>query len=569
MESLRKAALLAALGCAGCFLGPGPAGSAGSSTGSGTGGASSSTGTTGGTSLGGAIGTGTGGISTGGGIGTTGGSTTGGSTTGIADAGAPAPVWVGIIGSGANLAVGVYGAPVLSTARKYGNLKLEDNGPDPRYAFDGGGLFSLVPIVEPIRSQPLPGWSDYQYPNNILGETPTHRACQSADGAVTRERWRRPGLDPDRGWDHLGHCIGDINKEGTGRAYPASLDEARAIAALAADAGRTLRYDGIVVTHGECDAYNLLYEAQLLQLWFDYNNDLRRITGQDGGVPLIETQQSAIDPYPDGTGSMLEQWQAGLDYPGQIICAGPKYQYAYAPDDFHLLASGYIRLGEKYAEVIAATESNRGWAPLQPTGITHVGNVVTVTLQDSFPPLSWDDNQPAGHQTANTAWAAGRGFEVTDLGSGSELPISSAEISGDDVILTLGFDPDAGALPDGGILVGYAMTGDTLGVLAAGQPAGRHGALRDSDPLVGIDAETLTVQVTQGSATISGIFNYRAVWDRVAPGELPKETVVLAVDPTSSYITLSNSWPGETGGAQLTFWHEQRNYCVDFQLSVP
>ncbi len=321
---------------------------------------------------------------------------------------------------------------------------------------------------------------------------------------------------------------------------------------------------------GECDAYaDLAYEAELLQLWFDYNADLRRITGQDGGIPLVESQQSSIDPYSDGSGSMLELWRASVDHPGQIVCAGPKYQYAYAPDAYHLLASGYIRLGEKYAEVISAIEAGHGWTPLQPTRVTHVGNLVTVSFEDSFPPLDWDGNQPAGHQIANTAWAMGRGFEVTDLGTSLELPIASAEISGDDVVLTLGFDPDAGVLPDGGVKVGYAMTGDNLGVLETGQPAGRHGALRDSDPLVGIDAETLSVQVTQGSANITGLFNYRAVWDRVAPGELPKETVVLAVDSTNSVITLSNPWPGPTGAAQLTFWHEERNYCVDFQLTVP
>jgi len=477
-------------------------------------------------------------------------------------------VWVGVIGSGANLSVGVYGSPVLSTTRKYGNLKLEDDGPDPRYTFDGGGLFSLVPLVEPIRPMPLPGWTDYQYPNNIFGETP-HTALANQLTALSLAADAGELVSFATVVGTIYSCIGDINKEGTGRAYSSSLSEARAIAAIAADAGRTIRYDGVVLTQGECDWYNLLYETQLLQLWFDYNADMRRITGQDGGVALIETQQSAIDPYPNGEGSMLELWQAGVDYPGQIVCAGPKYQYAYAPDAYHLLSSGYIRLGEKYAEVMAAIEAGQGWTPLQPATVTHVGNIVTVSFQDSFPPLSWDDNQPAGHQTANTAWAMGRGFEVTDLGTSQELTISSAEISGDDVVLTLGFDPDAGVIPDGGIEVGYAMTGDMLGVLEAGQPAGRHGALRDSDPFVGIDAETLTVEVTQGSATISGLFNYRAVWDRVAPGELPRETVVLAIDSTSSYITLSNPWPGATGSTELTFWHEQRNYCVDFQMSVP
>ncbi len=564
MASMRMAVLLAALGCDGCLCAIAD-GSSSASAASTTGGPSPVSGTaagatssSNGTSGGGATSTGT--------TGTTGGvsSTTSGSTTGPP----PLPVWVGVIGSGANLSVGVYGSPVLSTTRKYGNLKLEDDGPDPRYSFDGGGLFSLVPLVEPIRPLPLPGWSDYQYPNNIFGETP-HTALANQLTALSLAADAGELISIPTVVGTIYSCVGDINKEGTGRAYSSSLSEARAIVAIAADAGRTVRYDGVVLTQGECDSYNLLYETQLLQLWFDYNTDLRRITGQDGGVPLIETQQSAIDPYPNGEGSMLELWQASLDYPGQIICAGPKYQYAYAPDAYHLLASGPVRLGEKYAEVIAAVEAGRNWKPLQPSAATHVGNVVTVAFQDSFPPLNWDDNQPPGHQTANTAWAAGRGFEVTDLGTGQELPISSAAISGDDVVLTLGFDADAGVIPDGGIEVGYAMTGDMLGVLEAGQPAGRHGALRDSDPLVGVDAETLTVQVTEGSTTIQGLFNYRAVWDRVAPGELPRETVVLAIDPTSSYLTLSNPWLGPTGSAELMFSHEQRNYCVDFQVTVP
>ena len=567
---MRKAAFVAVLGCGGCLgsliSGAGGAPTAGTTGGSSSGVASSGTTAGGGSTTGAGTSSGTG--TAGGSSGTSTGGTTGGSTTGAPDAGAALPPWIGVIGTGANLGIGVYGSPVLSTARKYHNLKLEDDGPDPRYAFDGGGRYSLVPLVEPLRPLPLPGWSDYQYPNDIFGETPhTALGNQLTALSLAADAGELVSVQTDVGdpWS----CIGDVDREGSGRAYQASLAEARVISALAADAGRAMRYDAVVLTGGECDSYDLGYEPKLLQLWVDYDGDLRGITGQDGGVTLVETQQSAIDPYPDGTGSMLELWQAGVDYPGKIVCAGPKYQYAYAPDSYHLLPSGYVRLGEKYAEVVAAIEAGRGWAPLEPTGATHAGNLVTISFRVAFPPLNWDENQPAGHQTANTAWAMGRGFEVTDLASGLQIPIESAEISGDDVVLTLGFDPDAGALPDGGIELGYAMTTDAPGVLVAGQPAGRHGALRDSDPLVGIDAETLDVQVVQGSATVTGLFNYRAVWDRVAPGELPKETVVLAVDPASSTLTLSNPWPGPTGTDALTFWHEQRNYCVDFQMRLP
>jgi len=568
MVILRWGALLFVLGCGACTLsaisGATSGGNAGetstaSSTGTSTGAASSSS------AAASSTGAGTTGTSSGGG---TTGTSSGGSTTGAPDAGISPPVYVGIIGSGQSLSVGVYGYPVLSTTRKYDNLKLEDDGPDPRYSFAPGGLWSLVPLVEPIRPQPLPGWSDDQYPNNIYGETPhTALANQLTAISLANDAGELISIQTVVGWS--GHCMTDIDKEGTGRAYPSSLDEARVAMTLAADAGWTVRYDGVVLTHGECDAYNLAYEAQLLQFWYDYNADLPPITGQDGGIPIIETQQSSVDPYADGTGSMLEQWRAGVDYPGKVICAGPKYQYGYAADNLHLPAPGYIRLGEKYAEVVSAIEAGNGWKPVQPSTIQHVGNVVTVSFEDSFPPLNWDDAQPAGHQTNNTAWALGRGFEVTDLGTSAQLPIASAEIEGDDVVLTLGFDPDAGVLPDGGILVGYGMTGDTLGVFATGTPAGRHGALRDSDPLVGVDTETLVVGVTHGSPSATGLFTYRALWDRVTGDSLPAGTVVLAIDPSNAALTLSQPWSGQTGNAELTFWHDQRNYCVNFQMQVP
>ncbi len=464
------AIVLVALGCGACTLAVGPPPATTTSAASASAGSSSTTGAVAASSSTSGGATSSGSSSSGGTTGSAGGGTTGttssGSTTGPPG---PRPVIVGVIGTGQSLSVGVYGYPVLSDTAKYANLKLEDDGPDPRYAFDGGGVYSLVPLVEPIRPQSLPGWSDDQYPNNIYGETPhTALANQLTALSLAADAGNLVSIQTVVGWS--GHCMSDIDKEGTGRAYPSSLAEARVAMALATDAGRTVRYDAIVLTHGECDAYNLAYETALFQLWSDYNSDLPLITTQDGGVPLIETQQSTVDPYPDGTGSMLEQWQAGVDYPGQIICAGPKYQYAYAPDNLHLPSAGYIRLGEKYGEVVAAIESGRGWTPLQPSGATHVGNVVTVSLEDSFPPLDWDENQPAGHQSANTSWALGRGFEVTDLGTGAALPISSAAISGETVVLTLGFDPDAGVIPDGGVEVGYAMTGDTLGT-SCGWPA--------------------------------------------------------------------------------------------------
>src|SRR5207237_7143711 len=92
----------------------------------------------------------------------------------------------------------------------------------------------------------------------------------------------------------------------------------------------------IVFTHGESDNANAsAYETGVFQLYRDYNADLPAITGQKQSIVLIASQQVSAPPTGDGTtnvplgGTALAIWHAGLDHPGQIVCAGPKYQYKY------------------------------------------------------------------------------------------------------------------------------------------------------------------------------------------------------------------------------------------------
>src|SRR5207249_237711 len=82
------------------------------------------------------------------------------------DAGPPPPIpWIGIIGTGQSLSVGAAGIPLLSTTQPYGNMKLLDTGPDPKY--DGNGdVLSLTPLVAPFR----PGGNGGPYPTNVVGE---------------------------------------------------------------------------------------------------------------------------------------------------------------------------------------------------------------------------------------------------------------------------------------------------------------------------------------------------------------------------------------------------------------
>ncbi len=479
--------------------------------------------------------------------------------------------WIGIVGTGQSLSVGVQGTPIIDRTQPYHNLKLLDQGPAPQYPLDGGGQLSLVPLVEPIRPR-LTGYSDSQYPNNIAGETPhTSMSSQLTALAAAAGAPDYVTLHSVVGWS--GHCLADIDREGepdgsVGRAYPGSLSEARAFERMAAAQGKSFGYAAIVLTHGECDAHNSKYEDGLFQLWQDYNRDLKAITRQGSDIPLVLSQQSTAAPSKVAgaaslVGSALEQWRAGVDHPGQIVCAGPKYQYEYASDNLHLTAAGYRRLGEKYAEVVDAVVNRGGaWHPLQPASVSRAGSTITVHFEVTHPPLAWEESLAAPHQTTNTAWAKGRGFEV--VGASGPVTITDAVIRGDAVELTLSAPPAAG------MRVRYATVQDGTGN-QGGQVDGLRGQLRDSDPFVGRDMESITCTVTHGSASItcpSGSLAARSAHDLVSGSGLAAGTVITATDAKAA-ATLSSPWTGTTGSAALSFAYDQRNYAVHFDLAVP
>ena len=172
------------------------------------------------------------------------------------------------------------------------------------------------------------------------------------------------------------------------------------------------------------------------------------------------------------------------------------------------------------------------------------------------------------HQTANTQWKDGKGFEVTD--GGVALTIADAALSGSSVVLTLSSDPGPGAK----VTVGYAITQDGIDGGSedfGGTAQGLVGSLRDSDPFVGWDAETVMVIVTKGSTAVTGAtgaFARRAVKDIVTSSAagIATDTVVATI-ASGTQLTLSAPWSGPTGSALLAFRHDEYNYCVHFSLS--
>ena len=466
--------------------------------------------------------------------------------------------WIGIVGTGQSLSVGASGRPVLTTTQPFHNLKLQAEGPIPGHPLDESGALSLVPLVEPIR----PFWSggSTEYPNNVFGETP-HSAMANELSALAGADYVT--LHTVVGWG--GRCIEDIDKTGPGLAYPSSLWEARMFRQLADAQGKTLAYGGVVLTHGECDAGNADYEAALYRMWSDYDADLRAITGQRQPIVLLLSQQNTFPGDGTASASSLAQWSAGVRFPGKIVCVGPKYQYAYASDKVHLDAASYRRLGEKYAEVFDQVfRLKRPWAPLQPKAIARVGRTITVTFHVPHPPLAWDETLAPPHQLAFTEWAKGRGFEVSsDRGP---VPIAGVTLAGDAVVLTLASTP-----PEGSLTVRYAMLQDAR-VASGGDEVGRRGQLRDSDPLVGWDAEEIPCNVEQGSsvvtATVAGAFARRTLRDVAAAPGFAGDTIVVD-KPSDTTLTLSSPWTGATGPSSVSFRYDQRNYAVAFQLRIP
>jgi hypothetical protein len=394
----------------------------------------------------------------------------------------------GIVGTGQSLSVGAQATVFSAAARQphFNNLKLALNGTQVPPFNPNAGALSLVPLVESLR--PLATTFPSAYPANLYGETP-HAAMAAQVTMLARQAGAADYVTAHTVVGESGQGMSVINKTAievvngntsTGRAYSATLFEAAAIKRLAAARGKTYGIGAIVLTHGETDNGNPGYEAAMVQLWSDYNQDLKAITGQSEPIPLFTSQQHSI-PFSAGQRfgmplSTTAEWRVGIDNPGNIICSGPKYQYPYAPDNVHLGTRGYELLGEKVGEIyFHRVIMGRPWQPLQPIGVRRTGRIVAVRFHVPAPPLAWDTKLPMPHQTQLTEWAQGRGFELRT--GNTPLTISSVHIVSDTVLIIAAADVPSGAT------VGYAATSDGI-ALPGVSP--RWGKVIDSDRTVGV-----------------------------------------------------------------------------------
>lgn len=388
--------------------------------------------------------------------------------------------WTGIIGTGQSLSVGARAMPVKSTVQPYGNLKLS-TGKEPWPIDPNDPVLQMAPLVEPI-GRIAPNYPS-SWPENIDGETP-HTAAGNQISAMSIAKSGHDMVTVHSAVGEDGQGMQFLKKDPTkrglnGRSYEAAIIETKAIARLAKAAGKSYGVGAIFVTHGESDGGNPNYEAQLYQLWSDYNTDLREITGQKRPILMITSQQNSVVDYSPST---LAEWKIGVDHPGDVVCSGPKYQYPYVSDAVHLNADGYRMLGEKYGEVFFERfVLGRDWQPLQPVGLTRRGTTLIIKFHVPNRPLVWDSALEPPHPSI-PEWKNGKGFEVS-TSAGEKVAIESAEIRGDSVTLKCATDPGSNAR------VSYAMVGEKTPRMVPVPGTRRWGLLRDSDSIVGASTQ--------------------------------------------------------------------------------
>ncbi|HSO35228.1 MAG TPA: hypothetical protein VLT33_22020 [Labilithrix sp.] len=354
-----------------------------------------------------------------------------------------------VLATGQSLSVGALGTPALSTTQPYDNTMFVTG-----VLAGGVGLTSFKPLVEAnveTMSSSFASLITKMAREVILVGQPagktSHDLLLSAHGLG--------------GTAYVGLKKGTV-------AYANGIAQAQAGHDLAVAAGKTHVVRAVTNVHGESDSQdgNTMYEANLLEWQSSYESDVKAITGQTEGIPMLHTQFSSwtrLAGVPTTSIIPSAQLAAHVNAPGKIILVGAKYHLPYVGDGVHLTNEGYRHMGEDYAKVYRRVIlEGKTWEPIHPKAVTRAGAVITVKMHVPAPPLVMD--------TTIVSDPGNKGFEW----AGGGETIASVAITGPDtVVITLSAAPAApGRLRD-------AFTG-TAGALA-GPMTGPRGNLRDSD----------------------------------------------------------------------------------------
>lgn len=265
-------------------------------------------------------------------------------------------------------------------------------------------------------------------------------------------------------WAQDGQCYSALRKGGTLPNYANSIAAVEQAVGNLPSGKTSLNVRAVLCVHGECDASNASYAANLATWQSDYESDIRAATGQADAIPMFMSEWQAA--------KLTNIYGAYLANPTKNVLVCPKYFLAHS-DSLHLVSSQYTILGEYYAKaywqhVILGVN----WHPLRPTSVTRSGAVITLVYgsQGRVGNLVFDTTNVSALADGNY------GFTYTDNMTAMihVQSVSITDAANGVVQVTLDADPG----PSGGFF-SYGAVGS-----GGGPITGTRGNLRDSDPAV-------------------------------------------------------------------------------------
>ncbi|MCE0871056.1 hypothetical protein [Pseudomonas alloputida] len=354
--------------------------------------------------------------------------------------------------------------------------------PNGDVVIDGktGRLFSgSTPVGYADKLYTLPGGPR---PTSWVGATALEPVRESASGVVAEtpatsymlamRRWheRSTAVAP-----RLMYSVSAVGgtayagiKKGTAT-YTNALAHVTAAKSIAASNGWDYEVPSLSIVHGESQIGTSQAEyVAILNEWVgNYRADIVAITGQ--AVPPVAfisqmlTGESGTIP-----GIPLAQLQAHNENPG-IVMVGPKYAYPYF-DTYHMLAEGYVKMGELEARAERLTQVTGKWQPLKVVSASVSGAVITLKL-NNLPGGNAAVSGPIGPLTLDTALVSNPGNFGFQLSAGT---ISSVKLGADGASIVI----TASAALSAGTVLSYALQ-SALGSPQTGN--GRRGCVRDND----------------------------------------------------------------------------------------
>lgn len=264
-------------------------------------------------------------------------------------------------------------------------------------------------------------------------------------------------------WAQDGQCYSALRKGGALPNYANSMSAVSQAVSNLPSGKTSLNVRAVLCVHGECDASNASYAANLATWQSDYEGDIQAATGQSDAVPMFMSEWQAA--------KLTNIYGAYLANPTKNVLVCPKYFLAHS-DSLHLVSSQYTILGEYYAKAYwQHVIQGVPWNPLRPTSISRSGAVITLVYNTGrVGNLVFDTTTVAALADGNY------GYTYTDNMT-SMIHVQSVAITdAANGVVQVTLDGNPGA--SGGFF-SYAAVGS-----GGGPVTGQRGNLRDSDPAV-------------------------------------------------------------------------------------